>query len=185
MIYVLPLQPGTTARTLLRANTQHWVSATCSAPAKLALTQQKAGGWPGTGTGCTQTAQFSSLFIFSVTPGMCLHMVEKMQRGGRSSQEHHPPCWRSPLGLVAYASTGSQRSWRRPWCLEQVKHWKIRWIFGVILYLTKKEKCIICTNSVNIGLRWEVKSILIRKLASNEYKVFHKLSNLSFPPFFH
>lgn len=106
------------------------VSAPHSAPAKLALTQRKVRGWPGTSTGSTQTAQFSSLFTFSVTPGMCLHMVEKMQQGGRSSQEHHPPYWRSALGLVACARIGSQKSWRRPWCLEQVKHWEIRWSFG-------------------------------------------------------
>lgn len=181
-LYSLAVLPGHLSEPRLNR-----VSAPGSAPAKLALTQQKVRGWPGTGTGCTQTAQFSSLFTFSVTLGMCLHMVEKMQRGGRSSQEHHPPCRCSALGLVACASIGSQRSWRRSWCLEQVKNRKIRWIFlgNPLFSLIKKEKCIIFTNSVNTGLKWEVKSVLIRKLACNEYKIFHKLSNPSFPPLFH
>lgn len=128
-LYSLALLPGHLSEPRLNRT-----SAPCSALAKLALTQWKMCGWPGTGTGCTQTALFSSLFTFSVTPGMCLHMVEKMQRAGRSSQERHPPCRRSALGLVACASIGSQKSWRRPGCLEQVKHPEMRWIFEVILY---------------------------------------------------
>lgn len=56
----------------------------------------------GTHAGRTQAALFSSIFAFSLTPGMCLHMVEKMQRAGRSGQERRlacrPPCWRLAAG---------------------------------------------------------------------------------------
>lgn len=74
-------------------------------------------GRPGTGAGWAQAALFSSLFPFSPTPGMSLHMVEKMQRAGRSGQERHPPCRRSATGLagtVAHASIGTQGSRRSP-----------------------------------------------------------------------
>lgn len=73
------------------------------------------------GQGRTQAALFSSLFAFSVTPGMCLHMVEKMQRAGRGGQERHPPCHppclrsaAGPAGAVAHASIDTQGSRRSP-----------------------------------------------------------------------
>jgi len=134
-------------------------SAPHSAPAKPALAQRKACGRPGTGTGSAQATLFSSLFHFSVSPGMCLHMVEKMQRAGRSIQERHPPCPRprrcwavGPAGTAAHASVHTQGKAEEPLTPvagEKPRDERNSW--GNTFLELKKGKCIICTDSVNAG----------------------------------